>query len=250
MKKFLKWLGIIVLLILVALFIVGWSFHEKKPAANPSAEADALAQQMLSALNKPAWDTTTYIQWTFRAANHYLWDKERNFVEVSWADTKVLLHTKTVTGKAYKAGELLSDKEAEKAIQKAWANFCNDSFWLCAPMKAFDPGTVRSIVEVKDGRKGLMVHYEGGGGVTPEDSYVWLLDEQNIPTSYKMWVSIIPIGGVEATWSDWQKVETGALIAGKRMLFGSTEIPLTNISACMDWTSFERASDPFQEITK
>ena len=94
-----------------------------------------------------------------------------------------------------------------------------------------------------------MVHYEGGG-VTPEDSYVWLLDENNIPTSYKMWVSIIPIGGVEATWNDWKRVETGALIAQQRVLFGSSEIPLTNIKAGMDWASFGHSADPFQAIAQ
>ena len=32
------------------------------------------------------------------------------------------------------------------------------------------------------------------------DSYVWFTDEHNQPTHWRMWVSIIPIGGVENTW--------------------------------------------------
>ncbi|MEZ4952350.1 MAG: hypothetical protein R2825_02080 [Saprospiraceae bacterium] len=32
------------------------------------------------------------------------------------------------------------------------------------------------------------------GGVTPSDSYVWLLDENGQPTAWKMWVSITSIG--------------------------------------------------------
>ena len=41
------------------------------------------------------------------------------------------------------------------------------------------------------------------GGTTPGDTYVWLFDEKGNPKSFKMWVDLIPIGGLEASWNDW-----------------------------------------------
>jgi hypothetical protein len=42
-----------------------------------------------------------------------------------------------------------------------------------------------------------------------------------------MWVSIIPIGGLEATWEDWKEFE-GAMLATSHKL-GPVEIPVGNI---------------------
>ena len=223
--------------------------HEKKPLANPSPEADRVAEKMLNSLHQAQWDSTQYLEWSFRYKNHYFWDKERHFVEVRWDDIKVLLHTKTLSGKVFQNDQELSGKAADKHLQKAWSSFCNDSFWLSAPMKAFDPGTSRSLVTLKDGREGLMVQYESGG-VTPGDAYVWILDENHRPEAFKMWVSIIPIGGVEAKWSQWEPIESGALIARKRFLLENTEIPLTNIKGGNRLALFERSSDPFRLLEK
>jgi hypothetical protein len=74
-----------------------------------------------------------------------------------------------------------------------------------APYKVRDPGTERKVVNTKMG-KGLLVTYTSGG-VTPGDSYLWILDQNNRPVKWKMWVSIIPLGGLEFTWEDWQKHE-------------------------------------------
>jgi len=73
-----------------------------------------------------------------------------------------------------------------------------------APYKIFDPGTERRIVNYKN-KEALLITYTRSGGTTPGDSYLWILNEKFLPTSYKMWTRIIPIGGVSATWSDWKK---------------------------------------------
>jgi hypothetical protein len=36
------------------------------------------------------------------------------------------------------------------------------------------------------------------------------LNEQGIPTSYQMWVQIIPVQGISASWEDWITTESGA----------------------------------------
>ena len=84
-----------------------------------------------------------------------------------------------------------SEGATPEIIQTAQHFFNNDSFWLVAPYKVFEQGVERRIVDY-DGKKPLLVTYTSGGS-TPGDSYLWILDENGFPTSYKMWVSLIPL---------------------------------------------------------
>jgi len=242
-KKILKWLAILIAVLIAGVFIFGWMANEKMPIGTTSPEADAKANQMLQAINQAAWDSTTYVQWSFPGGHDYLWDKDRNLVRVEWGENKVLLNTKTVSGKAFVNGQVQEGKKANDLVQKAWGFFCNDSFWLNAPTKVFDPGTSRSLVTLKDGRKGLMIKY-ASGGVTPGDTYVWVMDENGLPVAWKMWVKIIPIGGIESSWEDWVTLSTGAKIAQAHATAGPT-LKLTNVKGAMDWNTIGEGSDPF-----
>ena len=243
----LKWLGIL-LGVFILLMLVGYfMLNEPLPKGEKGPAADALAQKMLTAVDKPAWDSTRYVQWTFKGMHSFLWDKEKHNVEIKWGENKVLLNTKSVTGLAYENGTQLSGEAADKMVYEAWGYFCNDSFWLNAPVKAFDIGTERSIVKMEDGKEALMVSYTGGG-VTPGDSYLWILDENGRPTSYKMWVSIIPIGGVEFTWENWETLEGGALISALHK--GLLELDMSNLKAGNDLQSMGLKGDLFDALEK
>jgi len=133
-------------------------------------------------------------------------------VIVEWDENKVLLDLDKVDGIAYKNGTEVTNDQKDKLIQEAWSYWCNDSFWMFAPFKAFDPGTKRTVVKTEKGQKGLMVSYESGG-VTPGDGYLWLLGEDNIPTGYKMWTSIIPVKGMYMSWENWKTLKGGSKVA-------------------------------------
>ena len=242
MKKILIWIGGIILVILLGLFIAGWIAHQPRPKATPSAAADELTEKMLTALNKPAWDTTRYVSWTFRSVNEYIWDREANLVEVDNGKTRVVIHTKSLNYEVLSPA--VPEDQQYKYFENAWANFCNDSYWLCAPFKVFDPGTSRAIVEDEAGQAQLLVTYESGG-VTPGDAYLWQLDESYQPVSFQMWVSIIPIGGIKANWTDWQTLESGALIAGKRSILDRFEVPVTDIRGGSSWSAIGLEEDLF-----
>ncbi len=215
------------LTLLVIGVIAGLITHRPRPDFKTGPEADAIARRMEAAVNQPAWDTTYYLRWTFAGRNHYTWDRQREMVEVRWGKKRVLLHTPTQTGVAYQNGALLdpSDRSARKAVEAAWKKFTNDSFWLIAPSKAFDPGTKRGTVDGADDR--VLIKYESGG-VTPGDAYLWLLDETDRPAAWRLWVKIIPIGGLKTTWEDWQTLSTGAHAAGSHQL-GFLKLKLTGI---------------------
>ena len=247
MKKALRILLYIFGFLFLALFIVWLVLNEKEPAGEPSPEADRMAEQMMASVDKVAWDSTRWLQWDFPGGHNYLWDKERNFVRVRWDMNEVLLHTKTVSGLAYHGGEPAGEASQNSKIDKAWDYFCNDSYWLNPVVKAFDPGTERSIVQV-DGQDALKVQYTSGG-VTPGDSYVWLLDENNRPEAWKMWVQIIPIGGLHNSWEGWQQLSTGAWIATSHTFFGKKMEMISNVKAGMSMSDMGLSEDPFLPIS-
>lgn len=227
MKKTLRIIGFIFLGFIVALGVIYLVLNESLPEGESGPEADAMAERMMAALDKPAWDSTTTINWTFSGIHHYEWDKGEHVVRVRWDEHAVILNPKDNSG-VVENGQNYSSTEVQALIQAALDYFNNDSFWLYAPFKAFDPGTERSIVTLKDGQKGLKVTYTQGG-TTPGDSYVWSLDENNRPTSVKMWVSILPIGGLTFSWENYVRIGEGALIAQDHKLLGGVNIAIENL---------------------
>ena len=150
---------------------------------------------------------------------------------------KIILNTFDQSGIATKNGIALQGEEATKALKAAWSKFCNDSFWLNAPSKAFDAGTQRSLVPLENGKMGLKIQYNSGG-VTPGDAYLWELDDIGTPVNYSMWVKIIPLGGLSATWENWQTLPTGAKIATIHTIGGKT-IAVTNLEAGIGVAKFQ-----------
>lgn len=207
--------------------------------------ADQVARNIEVAINKEKWDRTKWIQWTFPGPRNYLWDRERNYLETDWDHYRVVMDLNTKKGLAYSNDTLLFEGDLRSILDKAWSNFCNDAFWLNAPAKLFDPGTKRSLVTREDTLR-LKVEYTSGG-VTPGDYYLWNFDQNYLPTSFEMYVSVISEPGVLATWERWKKLESGAMIAPKHTI-GSKDLTLSNIKSGDDFTDFQKTEDPFLEL--
>ncbi|MFT5922772.1 MAG: hypothetical protein ACI8TS_002112 [Flavobacteriales bacterium] len=228
MKRFLKFLGYLALFLSAAGVAAYFYYDKPVPEGNSGPQADALAEKVLAALNYADWDSTNYVTWSFLDSHHYVWNKRDNLVRVSWGEKEVILSTDSPFEGAIVRPVNSAPAENESATQDAWSYFCNDSFWLIAPYKLFDSGTSRSIVESADGKESLMVTYSSGG-VTPGDKYLWHLNGQYVPTSFQMWVNIIPIGGLEATWENWTETATGAKISHTHS-FSGLSLELTDIA--------------------
>src|SRR5439155_2588311 len=91
----------------------------------------------------------------------------------SGAPYAVYFNVNTKQGKAFVNGKLAEGEESDKLVKSAYARFINDTYWLLAPWKIFDPGVHLSY----DGEKPC----PGGGmcdvlklsfdnvGLTPKD---------------------------------------------------------------------------------
>jgi hypothetical protein len=242
--KVLKWFVIGILLTAILIFAGIKFFSEEKPTSNPGKEADELAQLVMSTLNKTAFDTIPYLKWSFAGRRDYFWDKKANRAVVSWGENRVLLNLDEISGNVYKDDMKVEGDSKTELIEKAWSYWCNDSFWMIAPFKLMDPGTVRSIVQ-ENGEKGLLVEYTSGG-VTPGDSYLWILNEQNIPTGYKMWTSILPVKGAYSSWENWQSFD-GAMLSTMHKL-SKVNLEMKDVQSGSSYTDFGFESDPFEPM--
>jgi len=209
--KILKWLFIIIVILILGIWIATKVMSESRPDERPNSNPELLSSQMMTALNKPAWDSLKFLKWEFMMGHKYVWDKQDNLAQISWGDNRVLIDLDQVDGEAYKDGEVMSGDDKQSMIQEAWGYWCNDSFWMFAPFKIYDKGTTRKVVNTDSEHKGLMITYDSGG-VTPGDSYLWLLGDDYIPDAYKMW-TFIPVKGIEMSWENWKTLKGGCKVA-------------------------------------
>ncbi|MFK7783394.1 hypothetical protein [Psychroserpens sp.] len=229
LKKVFKIIGgLIVFFTLPTLLLftfMYFKYNEDLPTGSEGKDADILATRMLNTLNHNAYNATDYIEFTFKKRHHYKWNKAENTCEVFWKNIKVNLDlSNSESSKVYINDSEHTAADTQNYIHKAKNYFNNDTFWLVAPYKVFDDGVERRIVKTENNKDALLVTYTSGGS-TPGDSYLWHFDDSDKPKSFQMWVDILPINGLEASWTDWTTTETDAqLPTFHKLLFLGLEI--------------------------
>ncbi len=233
-------------LALAALALAAAAAAERRPAGTPGPEAEALASRMLAAVNEPAWQATGAVRWSFRGDRDHLWDRDRGLARVRWGKVEVLVDLAGREGIASENGRRIQGARAAALVDKAFARWTNDSFWLNPVVKIFDPGTERGLVRLDDGSEALLVQYTTGG-LTPGDAYLWLLGADDLPVSWKMWTSNLPKGGTRASWESWVELGTGARIATTHKLaLGS--VTIGDLAGAANLVELEPGADPFAAL--
>jgi hypothetical protein len=251
-RKVLTAVGLLVGVAAVGLAIAVFVSSEPMPKAGTTGEAaDALAHRLEKASNKEAWDRTGAVEWYHAKRTHHLWDRKRNFDRVSWKEYEVLLDIGREEGVATKSGGKLSGAEKDEAVRKAYKLWANDSFWLNPLSKLFDDGVTREKVEVPEKDRaladtGLLVKYSSGG-VTPGDAYLWLVPKDGLPPAWRMWVSILPIKGLEVSWQKWEPLQTGALVSRHHEL-SALNVDLDDVRGASTLAELTGGSDPFAPL--
>lgn len=241
---------------LLAVLLIGvFLLHTPRPDLSSSAyrtgpAAEKQADRMAAAVGQSAWEGTGAIRFRF-AGHRYLWDRTRGAFEVRYQDSgseiRVLEYTDRRAGFVYVDGVPLAEHEQSVRFEEAWGYFANDSFWLAAPFKTRDPGTKRFVSAGVT--NDLFVAY-GAGGVTPGDLYRWRLDEDGRPVAFELWVSIMPIGGLSASWENWKRVSTGARLATEHRPFGlPIVIQMEGVEAAAELAELLGSGpDPFERM--
>jgi hypothetical protein len=245
--RVLYWVGGVIGVLVLALGITLAVLHEGRPEGGRTGPgADDFARRIERAVDKEAWDRTGAIRFDFDGRQEHLWDLERDLSRVRWGDIEVLQRLDRRDGVAFEDGQPVSEERRAELVEKAWAFFCNDTFWLNPFVKLFDEGTERAIVTLEDGSKALLITYSSGG-VTPGDAYLWIPGEGDLPVAGKMWVSVFPIGGVRASWDEWITLSTGAKVATHHEL-GPFTLELRDIEGAATLAELEPGPDPFAAL--
>lgn len=239
----------VLLLLAAALAIFVVVLSKPLPRGETGPSADALARSIEAAIHKDAWDRTQAVTWFFGGRNHHLWDRQRMYDRVRFGDVEVLVNLTTQRGLAFRSGAPAFGAQGDKLIKKAYAAWINDSFWLNPLAKLFDDGVTRSrIAKTEPPATGdsLLISY-ASGGLTPGDSYLWLLDANHLPVANAMWVSIIPIKGITFSYEGWITLSTGALISTQHKVAFIT-LKLTEVAGAATLAELVPGPDPFAAL--
>lgn len=245
LKYFL--LGIVVMIVVAAGIGYLWLAPKSAPEGTEGPAAQQMAQAFMDAARMDRWPATGAITWNFGGRRTHLWDRQRGFAQVKWEGHDVLLRLADQSGIARNAKlEKLPEIEAKKALRDAYEAHINDAFWL-NPFDSFQSPGVKFATAVVDDEtgEGLLVSYPTGG-VTPGDRYLWIPGPDGLPKAFRMWVQIVPVGGVEFTWEDFRPIETGVLISRRHAGLRSFEI--TDVRAASDLAELVGGADPFEAL--
>lgn len=242
-------LGVLLGIVLVCA-ISGFLAHESRPRRGRMGDdAEALTRYFEDAAGGDAWTRTGAVSFRFVGGHEYLWDRERQFVRVKWRDYEVQLPLAGGAAVIRDDGRDVRDQDDRRDLrERAYRMFLNDSFWLNPFEHLRDEGVVRSVIQ-REGRDVLLVEFTSGG-VTPGDAYVFMPRMQGSPMRWAMWVSVLPIGGIETTWEYWQTLETGAKVARWHGKGGLGFVMIDGARAAPTLRDLVGASDPFADLAR
>jgi hypothetical protein len=236
----------LVLLAIVGLATAVLVLRHPRPEGTPGPAADALAHAIEAAADTAAFGRVGAVRGTWRKRNTYLWDRSRNLARVRWSQHEVLLDLKRRDGRASTDGREVAGDAGKELVDSAYKRFINDSFWLNPLGKLFDQGVSRSLVQ-HEGRGALLVSY-ASGGVTPGDSYLWILDDTGRPRAWRVWAKVLPVKGAEITWDGWIQLPGGAWISTSHRLAGREIVTITDLAAAPTLADLEPGPDPFAPL--
>jgi hypothetical protein len=155
-------------------------------------KADSVAYRLMEAHGADALASAPYLRFNFafesskgsRVIARHLWDRTTGDYRVEWqggpdSSYVALVNMRDVeegvpAGEAYLNGEKLEGETARKVRKQAYGRFINDTYWLLAPLKTFDPGVNRRYAADSSTATHDVLHLTFGDvGLTPGDEY-WL----------------------------------------------------------------------------
>ena len=188
-------------------------------------KADTVARELAAALGgESAWEKARQFRFDFvveregkRAAEfHHLWDRYTGDYRLLGTDKAgapyaVYFNVNTREGTAFVNGRPVEGEEKKKLLETAYGRFINDTYWLLAPWKVFDPGVRRGYDGEKTGPDGALcdivrLSFEDVG-LTPKDVYwLWVTREGRRMVQWQYVLGGAAEEPTTALWKDWRTI--------------------------------------------
>jgi hypothetical protein len=183
------------------------------PHPDSDASAVALARDVLERMGgADAWARTRHLHWRFFGGRAHWWDRRTDRARIESEGLTLLIDLRTRAGRAWRDGsEIVEGAELAELLERGYAWWVNDSYWVLMPYKLCDPGVRladRGSEPTEAGRAArvLALTFEGVG-LTPENRYlVWVADESGL---VEQWAFFRNASDEEPAfvmpWSGWQR---------------------------------------------
>lgn len=229
---------------LLALFLV---LASPLFAAN-DPRAEQVGHAMIDAMGGQAgWEHARWFRFDFTvvrdgkkvASFSHRWDRWTGRYRVEGEDKdgvpwKAYFNVNTKEGDYWVNGAKTEGEARAKGLERAYGRFINDSYWLLAPWKIFDPGVTLDYVGEVVGTHGnpcdeIKLSFSDVG-LTPKDVY-WM-DVDRSTHLLDRWKFVLNGGNdppTEVTWKDWQKLGGIELSLSKPLTGKPAEIRFENV---------------------
>jgi hypothetical protein len=215
--------------------------------ATSDPSAMMLADSILAGLGgQAAWDGIGYLAFDFvvrrdttTTRRSLRWDRSTNQVRVEGVDQKgrryvIRTDLDTRDGTALLDGASADSATRAGLLERGYAIWVNDTYWLLMPYKLKDPGVrLKDAGSDSTGRQRVLHLSFDRVGLTPGDQY-WIYYDpgSRSVTRWDMLLQGDKDGQKDPVlWTDWQSV--GGIRLASRRVFpdGATEIRLENLVA-------------------
>ncbi|MBC8646724.1 MAG: hypothetical protein H7X85_06145 [Thermoanaerobaculia bacterium] len=223
-------------------------------AAEPDERAAAVGKELIAALGgESAWEKARVFRFDFvvlregkeasrfrHAWDRYTGDYRLQGTDKTGAPYTVFFNVNTRDGKVLVNGRPAEGEARDSLLKSAYTRFINDSYWLLAPWKIFDPGVILAY----DGEKPCPGELPGGAvcdvlrlsfgetvGLTPKDVYwLWITRDGRRMVQWQY-----VLGGAQeppstALWRDWQPFEGVSLALEKEVIGRPVVLAFENVS--------------------
>jgi hypothetical protein len=210
--------------------------------ADRDAKADAVGKELIAALGgQGSWEKARQFEFTFVVEREgktvarfdHAWDRYTGDYRVTGTDKTgapfaVYFNVNSKQGKAFLNGKPADGEEQQKLLQSGYGRFINDSYWLLAPWKIFDPGVHLNYDGEKPCPDGgtcdvLKLSFEDVG-LTPKDIYwLWITRDGRHMVQWQYVLNGAQEEATTAIWKNWQTF-SGVSLSLEKPIVGKAAI--------------------------
>lgn len=202
--------------ILLSLLLSGMVALTNPPSvlAQTDERAHYIAKKTIEAMGgMDEWNDRRYLVWDIFGETHY-WDKWNGDFRWEADSLTVLMNIQSKSGDAWINGDKVDDPERRQEIlDRGYARWVNNSYWLIMPYKLLDPGVALRYVGTDTSQAGqvsdvIELTFDNVG-ITPNNKYHVFVDRKSRMVC--QWAYFEDKGneepGMVTPWNEWKEYD-------------------------------------------